>query len=153
MADVSLIRDKPWKPFLTKPLDMYIIRTVRCPVMEPKDLPPGERLKRLRENLGLSLRDVEERSEQMAIDKDIQDLSLSRNCLAMIENGGHVPSIFKLYALSAIYCCSWAYLNSLFHLRMSDLAKDQLLYGVPRTRLLSEQTEDAPETVVLPLHF
>jgi transcriptional regulator with XRE-family HTH domain len=121
--------------------------------MEPKDLPPGETLKRLREALGLSLRDVEERSEQMAADKDIQDLSLSRNWLATIENGGHVPSIFKLYALSAIYCCSWAYLNSIFNLRMSDLAKDQLLYGVPRTRLLSEQSEDAPETVVLPLHF
>lgn len=122
-------------------------------MMELKDLPPGERLKRLRESLGLSLRDVEERSEQMAADKDIQDLSLSRNWLAMIENGGHVPSIFKLYTLSAIYCCKWSYLNSFFHLRMSDLAKDQLLYGVTRTRLLSEETEDAPETVVLPLHF
>lgn len=121
--------------------------------MELRDLPPGERLKRLRESLGLSLRDVEERSERMAADKDIQDLSLSRNWLAMIESGGHVPSMFKLYALSAIYSCKWSYLNSLFNLRMSDLAKDQLLYGVPRTRLLPEETEEATETVALPLHF
>jgi hypothetical protein len=71
----------------------------------------------------------------------------------MIESGGHVPSIFKLYTLSAIYCCNWSHLNSFFHLRMSDLAKDQLLYGVPRTRLLPEETEEVPETVVLPLHF
>jgi hypothetical protein len=101
----------------------------------------------------LSLRDVEERSEKMAADKEMPDLSLSRNWLGMIESGGHVPSIFKLYTLSAIYVCKWSYLNSLFNLRMSDLAQDQLLYGVPRTRLLSEETEEAPETVVLPLRF
>jgi transcriptional regulator with XRE-family HTH domain len=121
--------------------------------MEPRDLPPGEKLKRLSESVGLSLRDVETISEKMAVDKDMQDLSLSRNWLALIEGGGHVPSIFKLYALSTIYCCSWAYLNSLFNLHMSDLAKDQLLYGVPRTRVLSEAGEEELETVVLPLNF
>ena len=121
--------------------------------MELRDLPPGETLKRIRESLGLTLRDVQERSEQMAADKGIQDLSLSKNWLFLIESGGHVPSTFKLYTLSVIYCRSWAYLNSLFNLRIGDLARDQLLYGVPRTRVLPEEAEQEAETLVLPLHF
>src|SRR5216684_4651972 len=31
--------------------------------------------------------------------------------------------------------------------------RDQVLYGVPRTRLLSDQEEDSEETVVLPIDF
>ena len=153
MTKLSLIKDKPQKPFLMKSLDTFLIRTVLCPAVGPKDLPPGEKLKRLRESLGMTVRDVEERSEKMAADKDMPDYTVSRGWLTAIENGRHIPSIFKLYTLSAIYCCSWAHLNSFFNLRMSDLAKDQVLYGVPRTRLLSEQSEEVPETVVLPLHF
>jgi transcriptional regulator with XRE-family HTH domain len=118
-----------------------------------KEVTPGENLKRLRESLDMTLRDVEERSEKMAADKNDPDYVLSKGWLNEIENGRHIPSIFKLYTLSAIYCRSWAYLNSLFNLRMSDLARDQVLYGVPRTRLLSDQEEDSEETVVLPIDF
>jgi transcriptional regulator with XRE-family HTH domain len=120
--------------------------------MESKDLPPGAKLKRLRESLGLTLRDVEEHTERMAREKKHPDLAVSRTWLTDIENGVHVPSIFKMYGLSAVYGRSWTYLNSLFNLRMSDLAKDQAIYGVPKTRLLSKPAEE-PDTVVLPLRF
>ena len=56
--------------------------------MEPRDLPPGEKLKRLRESVGLSLRDVETISEKMAVDKDMQDLSLSLQVEHGIERFG-----------------------------------------------------------------
>jgi transcriptional regulator with XRE-family HTH domain/aromatic ring-cleaving dioxygenase len=121
--------------------------------MDKKVISPGEKLKRLRESLNMTLRDVEQRSEDMARDKNHPDYILSKGWLNEIENGSHIPSIFKLYTLSAIYCRSWAYLNSLFNLRMSDLAKDQVLYGVPRTRLLSDQEEDSDEAIVLPIDF
>ena len=120
--------------------------------MESKDLSPGMKLKRLREGLGMTVRDVEEHTERMARDKNNPDFVISHTWLADIENGVHVPSIFKLYALSAVYSCSWPHLNSLFNLRISDLAKDQALYGVPRTRLLTK-IEQEPETVALPLRF
>jgi len=120
--------------------------------MHRKDTYPGAKLKRLRESLGMTLRDVEKRSEEMALGKNNAYYALSRGWLADIENGVHVPGIFKLYALSAIYSRSWVYLNSLFSLRMSDLAKDQAIYGVPRTRLLPKPDDD-PETVLLPLRF
>lgn len=120
--------------------------------MDSKGPLPGTRLKRLRESLGLTLRDVVEHTARMAVDKSNPDFAISRAWLDDIENGVHAPSLFKLYALSAVYGRSWAYLSSLFNLRMSDLAKDQTIYGVPKTRLLSKP-EDEPETVVLPLRF
>jgi transcriptional regulator with XRE-family HTH domain len=151
-ADLSVMTDKQ-EPLLRNLLDSYTSRTVLCPAMEKNVLSPGEKLKKLRESLGMTLRDVEERSETMAADKNDPVYVLSKGWLNEIENGSHLPSIFKLYTLSAIYCRSWAYLNSLFNLRMSDLAKDQVLYGVPRTRLLSDQEDDSEETVVLPIDF
>ena len=120
--------------------------------MDRGDLAPGAKLKRLRESLGMTVRDVEEHTERMALDKNNPDFAVSKTWVADIENGVHVPSIFKLYSLSVVYGRSWAYLNSLFDLRMSDLAKDQALYGVPRTRLLPKPLEE-PASVVLPLRF
>ena len=120
--------------------------------MDRKYTSPGTKLKRLRESLGMTLRDVEEHTQKMALGKENPDFAVSRGWLADIENEKHLPNIFKLYALSTVYCCSWAHLNSLFNLPLSDLAKDQALYGVPRTRLLPKREED-PETVVLPLRF
>ena len=120
--------------------------------MEKQVWAPGAKLKRLRESLEMTLRDVEKRSEDLAVEKNNPDYALSRGWLTEIENGKHIPGIFKVYSLSVIYCRSWVYLNSLFDLRMSDLAKDQAIHGVPRTRLLEAQ-ESGPETVVLPLRF
>src|SRR5215469_4925181 len=139
-TDSGIVLDRPPRHLL-----IYV-------TMHRKDTYPGAKLKRLRESLGMTLRDVEKRSEEMALGKDNPYYALSRGWLADIENGVHVPGIFKLYALSAIYSRSWVYLNSLFSLRMSDLAKDQAIYGVPRTRLLPKH-EDDPETVILPLRF
>src|SRR6266481_256462 len=120
--------------------------------MKGKDLSPGAKLKRLRESLGMTLRYVEEQTEEMARRKNNPYYVISRTWLDEIENGVHVPNIYKLYSLSAIYGRSWVYLNSLFDLHVSDLAKDQAIYGVPKTRLLPKPEEE-PDTVVLPLRF
>jgi transcriptional regulator with XRE-family HTH domain len=120
--------------------------------MDKKDLSPGGKIKKLRQSLQMTLRDVQERSEKMAADKSVPHYVLSKGWLNQIEHDRGVPSIFKLYTLSAIYSCSWEYLNSFFNLRISDLAADQVLYGVPRTRLLGNPGTDT-ETVELPLQF
>lgn len=120
--------------------------------MDREDLSPGFKLKRLRESLGMTVRDVEEQTERMALGKNNPDFSVSKTWLADIENGVHVPSIYKMYSLSTVYGCSWVYLNSLFDLQLSDLAKDQAVFGVPKTRLLPKP-EQEPETLTLPLRF
>jgi transcriptional regulator with XRE-family HTH domain len=82
---------------------------------------PGEKLRRVRERLKLTYRDVERASQELAARRDSSDFHISLSRLADIENRGSVPSIFRLYALSAIY-----------HL---DLHEVMRWYGVPVEQL------------------
>ncbi len=64
--------------------------------------PPGLRLRQTREALGLTYRDVEKASYQIAVNRGRQDFILHISRLADIENRGVVPSLHKLYSLAAI---------------------------------------------------
>ena len=68
----------------------------------------GQKLKQLRERLGLTLREVEAHSQRLAQQKQNQDFFISRGWLNNIENGTNTPSLFKLYALGAIYREHWS---------------------------------------------
>ncbi len=61
----------------------------------------GIRLKRIRERLGLTLREVEAHSRRLAKRKQNPDYIISRGWLNNIENGTYKPSLCKLYALGA----------------------------------------------------
>jgi transcriptional regulator with XRE-family HTH domain len=84
----------------------------------------GEKFKRVREKLGLTYREVEQASQQVARQRgnDVFAIALSR--LADIENKGTVPTIFRLYSLCAIY--------------RLDLNEVLGWYGVPGDRLPAE---------------
>jgi transcriptional regulator with XRE-family HTH domain len=64
---------------------------------------PGEKLKRVRERLKLTYRDVEKASQQLAQRRACNGFAIALSRLADIENKGTVPTIFRLYALCAIY--------------------------------------------------
>ncbi|HUN62633.1 MAG TPA: helix-turn-helix transcriptional regulator [Candidatus Sulfotelmatobacter sp.] len=64
--------------------------------------PPGLRLRQTREALGLTYRDVERASYQIAVNRGRSDFILHISRLADIENRGVVPSLHKLYSLAAI---------------------------------------------------
>jgi transcriptional regulator with XRE-family HTH domain len=85
---------------------------------------PGEKLKRTRERLKLTFRDVENASLQIASRRDNDEFVIALSRLADIENKGTVPSIFRLYTLCAIY----------------RLDFDEVLqwYGVPREHLAGD---------------
>src|SRR5689334_17375150 len=85
---------------------------------------PGNRLKRVREKLGLTYRDVEQLSHEIAERRGNPDFSIALSRLADIENKGTVPTIYRLYTLCAIY----------------RLDFDEVLgwYGVPRDQLPAE---------------
>lgn len=83
----------------------------------------GEKLRRARERLKLTYRDVAQASQQLAGRRGTEFLiPLSR--LADIENSGKVPSIFRLYTLCAIY--------------RLDLHEVLRWYGVPVEQLPAE---------------
>lgn len=63
----------------------------------------GQRLKKVRERLGLRYRDVEQASLSIAQRQQNDEFSIALSRLADIENKGTVPTIYRLYSLCAIY--------------------------------------------------
>lgn len=113
---------------------------------------PGERLKRARERLSLTFREVEEASQQIARRRGSDEFAIALSRLADIENKGTVPSIYRLYSLCAIY--------------RLDFEEVLQWYGVPRDLLCSEAAQielpvthaiqmaaDSRVTVPLPADF
>lgn len=69
-------------------------------------MPKGGRdLRKLREKLGLTMRDVEEASRRLARRHRNARLIISPARLSVIEAKNVVPSIYRVYALSRIYDC------------------------------------------------
>jgi len=113
----------------------------------------GERLKAVRTRLGLTTRDVEAKSQQIADEKHNREYYLSHAWLTDIENGKFTPSIYKLYSLSAIYHRSFVELLSFFGLQLGDLSRDRASMGIPRTHLVEAGTDVDIERVTLPVEF
>jgi len=84
----------------------------------------GQRLRRIRERLGLRYRDVEEQSQRIADRHKNNEYVIALSRLADIENRGTVPTIFKLYSLCCIY--------------RQDLGEVMRWYGVNPALLPSE---------------
>ena len=64
---------------------------------------PGEKLKRLRERLKLTYRDVERASQQVADRRANPEFVIALSRLADIENKQTLPTIYRIYSLSVIY--------------------------------------------------
>jgi transcriptional regulator with XRE-family HTH domain len=111
----------------------------------------GVRLKQLRERHGLTLREVEALSKQLALKKQNQDFFISRGWLNNVENGAYTPGLCKLYSLGAIYRTHWSSIFEYFGLRLGDFDRDQAMFAPPKTQLVLD-TPKAEETVVVPLH-
>lgn len=84
----------------------------------------GEKLKRVRERLGLTYRHVEQASQKIAARQGTDEFAIALSRLADIENKGTLPSAYRLYTLCAIY----------------RLDFDEVLrwYGIPIDQLASE---------------
>ena len=63
----------------------------------------GQKLKRVRERLGLKYRDVEQASLSIAQRHDNDEYAIALSRLSDIENKGTIPTIYRVYSLCAIY--------------------------------------------------
>jgi transcriptional regulator with XRE-family HTH domain len=109
----------------------------------------GIKLKQLREERGLTLREVEKRSKRLASQKQNPDFIVSRGWLNNVENGTFTPSFFKLYALGVIFDVHPSSMLSLFGCNVSDFGRDRVMFTPPKTHLAdSGQPED---TILVPL--
>jgi transcriptional regulator with XRE-family HTH domain len=85
---------------------------------------PGEKLKRARERLKLTFREVEQASQKLAERRGNEEFSIALSRLADIENKGTLPTIYRLYSLCAIY--------------RLDFEEVLRWYGVPREQLAGD---------------
>jgi len=94
---------------------------------------PGERLKRARERLSLTFREVEEASQRIAGRRSSDEFSIALSRLADIENKGTVPSIFRIYTLCAIYRLDYDEVLQWYGVPPDLLASESAQVGVPAT--------------------
>ena len=122
------------------------------PMLESTPSPDaGKRLRAERLRAGLSTREVQKLSQEIAHEKnDNQDYAISHAWLTEVENGKFTPSIYKLYSLSLIYKTPYLKVLGFFGINVLDAPEEQRLVGLPDTQLIGSSVELVGETIVLP---
>ena len=85
---------------------------------------PGETLRKLREQLGLTIRDVEAASQRLADKYPNPAFAISLSRLSDIETKDIIPSLHKLYALAVIYRRDIYELMKLYGIDVENSASD-----------------------------
>ena len=94
---------------------------------------PGKRLRQLREQLGLTVRDVEASSVRLAGKRGNRAYSIPLSRLSDIENKEVVPSIYRFYSLAAIYRRDIREILAWYGVDLDEMAEDLSIAAVPRT--------------------
>jgi transcriptional regulator with XRE-family HTH domain len=105
-------------------------------------LPAGQRLRQLREELGLTIRDVEAASARIAARHGSEDFALSLSRLSDIETKGILPNIYRLYSLAVIYRKDIRELFAWFGVDVNEVARDVALVEPPKSHV-SEALQSA----------
>lgn len=116
-------------------------------------LRPGERLKALRKHLGISTREVKEYSRRIATTESNPEFYISNAWLTQIENTDSIPSIYKLYSLSAIYRIKFVELLLLFGIDLERIGSHQLAMPLQKTHLTNLEVYDRDKAVTFPVRF
>jgi transcriptional regulator with XRE-family HTH domain len=91
---------------------------------------PGKRLKRIREMLNLTVRDVENDSQLIAERRRSPEYRLNISRLSEIENHSVVPSMYRIYSLCAIYRLDYIEVLGWYGVIVGDLMADAM--GIQR---------------------
>jgi len=100
----------------------------------------SQKLKRVRERLSLKYRDVEDASGRIANRHLNDEFAISISRLADIENKGTVPTIYRLYALCAVYRLDLLEVLQWFGVNVDELPVDALETGIEKTHKLGFET-------------
>jgi transcriptional regulator with XRE-family HTH domain len=105
----------------------------------------GEKLKKIRLRLGLSIREVERLSLELVAERQSPDLHLSRNWIASVERGRFFPGTLKGFTLSLILRMDIAEIHALYGFKPGDIAKEIRLSRLPKTHLIAPPAEPLTE--------
>jgi len=106
---------------------------------------PGQKLKRVRERLGLRYRDVEEFSQRIADRWKNNEFTLALSRLADIENKGVVPTIYRLYSLCSIYRLDMGEVLRWYGVNLSELPGDAANTPHERSHLIGFTPQEEAE--------
>lgn len=110
---------------------------------------PGKRLRLLRDQLGLTVRDVEASSGRLAAKRGNSAHSIPVSRLSDIENKGVVPSIYRVYSLAVIYRRDIREILAWYGISLDEIAGDLAVAKLPETHVI--ECIDATGTVKMPL--
>ncbi|HTS26235.1 MAG TPA: helix-turn-helix transcriptional regulator [Bryobacteraceae bacterium] len=116
----------------------------------------GERLKRARERLKLTFRDVEQASQEIAARHKNEEFIIALSRLADIENKGTLPSIYRLFSLCLIYRLDWDEVLSWYGIPRNQMVAEALEIGLEQTHLIQfpvkigSENSGAPEVEIDP---
>lgn len=114
---------------------------------------PNQQLRDLRSRLGMSTREVSERSQQIAQSEGNPEFHISNGWLTQVENSDAMPGIHKLYSLSIIYRINITDLFLLFGIDLSKLHQHQLRSQLASTHLTTLDAADPAQSVLFPVRF
>jgi transcriptional regulator with XRE-family HTH domain len=97
----------------------------------------GQNLRVLREQLGLTMRDVESASTRIAEKHANEEFAVPPSRLSDIETKGIVPSIYRIYSLAVIYRQDPRDILALYGVDLNQAASD-LNASIPRKSHLSK---------------
>jgi len=110
----------------------------------------AQKLKRVRERLGLKYRHVEEATTRIANAHENDEFLVSLSRLSDIENKGTMPTLYRLYSLCAVYRLDFKEALSWYGINLGHLPVDASLVELPRTQLVGIQANEDTE-VQLPI--
>lgn len=113
----------------------------------------GVKLRQVRERLGLTLRAVEEASLEISAAEGNAEYMVSIGRLNQIENGGSLPSIYKLYTLAVIYHMSLEEIVSLYAIPVTKMEDYRVRLSPRRTHLVSVALAGTSRTLHFPVRF
>jgi transcriptional regulator with XRE-family HTH domain len=105
----------------------------------------AQKLKRMRERLGLKYRDVEEATARIASARQSDEFLVSLSRLSDIENKGTMPTMYRLYSLCAVYRLEFVEVLAWYGIPLTELPGDAALVDLPRTQLVGFQPSDDAE--------
>lgn len=114
---------------------------------------PGAELRAIRRRLGVSTREVEKYSRQIAKAEGSPKFYISNAWLSQIEATGSVPSVQKLFSLSVIYRIKFAELLCLFGIDLERIGLHQLEIRLPKTHPAKVEVYDEDRTATFPVRF
>lgn len=114
---------------------------------------PGEQLKDLRSRLGITTRDVTEKSQRIAEAEGNEEFYISNAWLTQIENTQATPSIYKLYSISTIYHIKFTDLLLLFGVDLQKIGSHQMAMPLEQTHLTNIEAHDGDRPVSFPVRF